>query len=301
MTAIQKGDDHKCGFVAIIGAPNAGKSTLLNRMVGQKIAITSPKPQTTRNRILGILTRPKSQLVFIDTPGMHTTEKKFNARIVEVAISALDDVDQTLWVVDAAAPDSNTDQFIARHLGQKQYPLVLALNKIDRVEKPKLLSLIATWQKRFSFKAIVPISAKTGEQVDDLVSVLESQLPNGAALYPEDHLTDMPERFIAAEMIREKVFRYTGQEIPYSVAVTIETFTDRPQKKVVHIDATIHVERPSQKMIVIGKKGAKLKEIGQKARLEIEKMLGVKVFLNLFVRVEKKWSRDAKALRKLGY
>jgi len=301
MMAIQKGDDHKCGLVAIIGAPNAGKSTLLNRMVGQKIAITSPKPQTTRNRILGILTRPKSQLVFIDTPGMHTTEKKFNVRIVKVAISALDDVDQTLWVVDAAAPDSNTDQFIACHLGQKQYPLVLALNKIDRVEKPKLLSLIATWQKRFSFKAIVPISARTGEQVDELVSVLESQLPNGPALYPEDHLTDMPERFIAAEMIREKVFRYTGQEIPYSVAVTVETFKDRPQKKVAHIDATIHVERPSQKMIVIGKKGAKLKEIGQKARLEIEKMLGVKVFLNLFVRVEKKWSRDAKALRKLGY
>jgi len=301
MTAIQKGDDHKCGFVAIIGAPNAGKSTLLNRMVGQKIAITSPKPQTTRNRILGVLTRPKSQLIFIDTPGMHTTEKKFNVRIVKVAISALDDVDQTLWVVDAAAPDSNADQFITRRLGQKQYPLVLVLNKIDRVEKPKLLSLIATWQKRFSFKAIVPISAKTGEQVDELVSVLESQLPNGPALYPEDHLTDMPERFVAAEMIREKVFRYTGQEIPYSVAVTVETFKDRPQKKVVHIDATIHVERPSQKMIVIGKKGAKIKEIGQKARLEIEKMLGVKVFLNLFVRVEKKWSRDAKALRKLGY
>lgn len=293
--------DHHSGFIAIIGAPNAGKSTLLNQMVGQKIAITSQKPQTTRNRILGVLNRPHSQLIFIDTPGMHTTEKLFNARIVEVAISALDDVDQSIWVVDATLPDNKADQLILRHLKQKHKPVVLALNKIDRVDKPKLLTMIGAWQKRFAFKAIVPVSAKTGEQVDDLVAVLETYLPKGPPLYPEDHLTDMPEQFIAAEMIREKVFRHTGQEIPYATAVTIETFKDVPEKKLVHIDATIHVERPSQKMIVIGKKGAKLKEIGQKARLEIEKMLGTKVFLNLFVRIEKNWSRDSKALRKLGY
>ncbi len=295
------GAGYKCGFVAIIGAPNAGKSTLLNQMLGQKISITSQKPQTTRNRILGVLNQPQSQFIFIDTPGMHTTEKLFNARIVEVAVSALDDVDQSLWVVDATLPDSKADQMILRHLKQKRYPVVLALNKIDRVDKPKLLAMIEAWQKLFPFKAIVPVSAKTGEQVDQLVSVMKTYLPKGPALYPEDHLTDMPERFIAAEMIREKVFRYTGQEIPYAVAVTVETFKDVPEKKLVHIDATIHVERPSQKMIVIGKKGAKLKEIGQKARLEIEKMLGIKVFLNLFVRIEKNWSRDAKTLRKLGY
>lgn len=292
---------HQCGFIAIIGAPNAGKSTLLNQMVGQKIAITSQKPQTTRNRILGVLNRPHSQLIFIDTPGMHTTEKMFNARIVEVAVSAMDDVDQSLWVVDAAASDSKADQMILRHLKQKRQPVVLALNKIDRVEKPKLLAMIGAWQKLFPFKAIVPVSAKTGEQVDDLVAVMETHLPKGPRLYPEDHLTDMPEQFIAAEMIREKVFRHTGQEIPYATAVTIETFKDVPEKRLLHIDATIHVERPSQKMIVIGKKGAKLKEIGQKARLEIEKMMGIKVFLNLFVRIEKNWSRDTKALRKLGY
>lgn len=297
----QMDNDRKCGFVAIIGAPNAGKSTLLNQMLGQKISITSKKPQTTRNRILGVLNRPKSQFIFIDTPGMHTTEKLFNARIVEVAVSALDDVDQSLWVVDTTTSDSKADQMILRHLKQKRQPVVLALNKIDRVDKPKLLTMIETWQKLFSFKAIVPVSAKTGEQVDQLVTAMETYLPKGPPLYPEDHLTDMPERFIAAEMIREKVFRHTGQEIPYSIAVTVETFKDVPEKKLVHIDATIHVERPSQKMIVIGKKGAKLKEIGQKARLEIEKMLGTKVFLNLFVRIEKNWSRDSKALRKLGY
>ena len=259
MSDNQINSGHQCGFIGIIGAPNAGKSTLLNQMVGQKIAITSQKPQTTRNRLLGVLNRPHSQLIFIDTPGMHTTEKMFNARIVEVAVSALDDVDQLLWVVDAAASDSKADQMILRHLNQKQHPVVLALNKIDRVDKPKLLAMIGAWQKLFPFKGIVPVSAKTGEQLDDLVAVMETLLPKGPPLYPEDHLTDMPERFIAAEMIREKVFRHTGQEIPYATAVTIETFKDVPEKRLVHIDATIHVERPSQKMIVIGKKGCEIK------------------------------------------
>jgi GTP-binding protein Era len=294
-------NDFKSGFVAIVGAPNAGKSTLLNRVLGQKISITSKKPQTTRNRILGVLDRPTVQMVFLDTPGIHRAGKPLNVRIVDVALAALADVDVILVMVDASAPDVDAEQYLLQKLKAQKTPAVLALNKIDRVEKTALLTQIDSWSKRLDFKAVVPISATQGHQVDVLVQAMETALPSGPPLYPPGCLTDMPERFIAGEMIREKAFRLTGEEIPYAVAVTVDAFTEEKGGKLIKIQASIHVERNSQKSIVIGKGGKKLKEIGQAARQEIERMVGTKVFLKLFVRVQKNWSKDTKALRRFGY
>lgn len=293
--------DFSSGFVAIIGAPNAGKSTLLNKMLGTKISITSDKPQTTRNRILGILTRPESQFVFLDTPGVHRAKKPLNVRIVDVALSTLSDVDLVLLMVDVSAPDPESEKLLIEKLKARKTPVVLALNKIDLVKKPMLLACIESWVAAYDFKSVVPISAKTGDQTEDLLTAMETALPKGPPLFPEESLTDMPERFIAAEMIREKAFRLTGQEIPYSLAVTIDAFKEEKNGALVKINATIHVERDSQKGIVIGKGGAKLKQIGEKARKEIQKMLGTKVFLKLFVRVQKNWSKDTRSLRKFGY
>ena len=289
----------KSGFVAILGAPNAGKSTLLNRLLGQKISITSKKPQTTRNRILGILHRPAAQLVFLDTPGVHRAHKPLNVRIVDAALAVLADVDVLLLVSDAAAPDADAEQILLERFEKEQKPVILALNKIDRLAKPALLEKLDRWSRAFPFKALIPISAKHGTQIDALVAAMEKALPSGPPLFPSDHLTDLPERFLAAEMIREKAFRLTGAEIPYAVAVTVDTFTETP--KLITIHATLHVERNSQKGILIGQKGAKLKAIGEQARLEIERMVGCKVFLKLFVRVQKNWSRDTKALQRFGY
>jgi len=292
--------DFKSGFVAIAGAPNSGKSTLLNRLLGKKLAITSKKPQTTRNRIMGVLHRPYSQIVFIDTPGIHKATVPLNIRIVDTALAALGDVDIVLLVVDVAAPDPDSEGFLVTKL-KKQRPVVLALNKIDLVEKTALLAIIDTWSRAYPFEAIIPISAKDGIQVEQLVGAMESLLPEGAPLFPAETLTDLPERFFAAEMIREKVFRLTGQEIPYATAVTIDSFSDEKKGALVKIQATINVEKDSQKGIIIGKKGIKLKQIGQAARQDIEAMLGTKVFLKLFVHVQKNWSKDTKALRQFGY
>jgi GTP-binding protein Era len=291
----------KSGFVAIVGAPNAGKSTLLNRLLGQKISITSNKPQTTRNRILGVLDQPGVQMVFLDTPGIHRAGKPLNIRIVDVALTALADVDLILVLVDASAPDVDAEQYLLQKLKAQKTPAVLALNKIDRVEKTALLAQIESWSTRFEFKAVVPISATRGDQVEALVGAMANDLPAGPPLYPPGSLTDMSERFIAGEMIREKAFRLTGEEIPYAVAVTVDQFKEEKTGKLIRIEATIHVERNSQKGIVIGKGGQKLKEIGQAARREIERMVGTKVFLKLFVRVQKNWSKDTKALRRFGY
>ena len=291
----------KSGFVAIIGVPNVGKSTLLNRMLGQKISITSKKPQTTRNRILGILDRPASQMVFMDTPGIHRAGKPLNVRIVDVALAALSDVDLILVMADASAPDPDSELFLVKKLRSGRVPAVLALNKIDRVEKTELLSQIDHWSGRYDFKAVVPISALQGTQVQALILAMERALPGGPPLYPPGSLTDMPERFIAGEMIREKAFRLTGEEIPYSIAVTVEDFKEEKEGRLIRIHATIHVERESQKGIVIGRGGRKLKEIGQAARQEIERMVGAQVFLKLFVHVQKNWTNDAKALRRFGY
>ncbi len=292
--------DFKSGFVAIVGAPNVGKSTLLNQMLGEKISITSKKPQTTRNRILGVLHRPGSQLAFIDTPGIHIAKRPLNIRIVETALSALGNVDIILVMVDVANPDPDSEDLLVKKLEKIKQPVVLALNKTDLVKKPALLSVIDKWAKAYSFKAIIPVSAILG-QIEDLIDAMEALLPKGPPFFPEDTLTDMSERFIAAEMIREQVFRLTGQEIPYSTAVTIDSFSEKKKGKLVKIHATIHVERTSQKGMIIGKNGSKLKMIGTEARKEIERMLGTKVFLALFVRVHKNWGKDTKALRKFGY
>ena len=291
----------KAGFVAIVGAPNVGKSTLLNQMLCEKISITSKKPQTTRNRIIGIVHRPHSQLIFIDTPGIHRAERTLNIRIVDAALSALRDVDVVLVMIDVANPDPDSEAFLIKKLKKQKRPVVLALNKIDLVAKPKLLSIIDNWSKSYAFESVIPVSAILGDQIDELLYAMEALLPESPPLYPDQALTDMPERFIAGEMIREKVFRLTGQEIPYSTAVTIESFSEEKRGALVKIHATIHVERASQKGMIIGKHGTQLKMIGTEARKEIERMVGTKVYLKLFVRVHKNWSKDTKALRRFGY
>ena len=299
-----KKDQHKnfkSGFVALFGAPNTGKSTLLNRLIGEKISITSRKPQTTRNRILGVLHRPSAQLVFIDTPGVHHDKNPLNIRIVEEAISALGDVDIVMVLLDVAKPDPGSENYVIEKIKEQKRPVILALNKIDLVKKKELLAIIDKWSEIYAFHAIIPVSAKHGTQVDELVNTMENLLPKGPPFFPDDALTDKPERFIASEMIRERVFRLTGQEIPYSSAVTIETFKENSKSGLIKINATIHLERDSQKGIIIGKKGVKLKQIGEEARKEIERFLGARVYLKLFVRVQKNWSRDTKALRKFGY
>lgn len=291
----------KSGFVAIVGGPNVGKSTLLNQLIGQKIAITSAKPQTTRHRILGVAHLPGAQLIFLDTPGIHPAKGPLNVHIVEVALKALREVDLVVFMTDAAVPDHRADQIILKALKKKQQPVILAINKVDLVKKKTLLPLMDQWRGSYPFKAIVPISALERIQMDELVTEMVAVLPEGPRYYPEDSVTDMPERLIAAEMIREKVFRLTGEEIPYSVAVTVESFKERPGKDLIDIQATIHVERESQKPIIIGGAGKMLKRIGEQAREEIEHMVGCKVFLKLWVRVQKNWTRDAGAVRRFGY
>ena len=289
------------GLVALMGPPNAGKSTLLNRLLGAKISITSRKPQTTRNRILGIVHRPAAQLVFIDTPGVHLTQKPLNVRIVDAALSALSDVDVVLLMADAQRPDPPAEKFLLARLSESAKPVVLGLNKIDGLASQALAEILMGWSQRFAFEHILPISALRGTQVDKLLAVLEALLPEGPPFYGKDMLTDSAERFIVAELIREKVFRLTGEEIPYAAAVTIDGFREAPQGKTVHISATIHVERDTQKGIVIGRGGHKLKQIGQAAREDIEQLLDTRVYLELFVRVQKNWTRDSRALRKFGY
>jgi len=293
--------DFKSGFVAIAGAPNVGKSTLLNQILGEKLAITSKKPQTTRNRILGILHRPTAQLIFIDTPGIHKATRPLNVRIVDAALSALGDVDIILIVVDVANTDASSEEFLVKKLKSVKQPVVLVLNKIDLIKKPLLLELIDIWSKAHPFEAIMPVSAILGDQIAELVEAMESLLPKGPPLFPAETITDMTENFIVAEMIREKVFRLTGQEIPYSTAVSIDSLSESKKGALVTIYATIHVERASQKGMVIGKNGSRLKMIGTEARKEIERMMGAKVFLKLFVRVQKNWSKDTKSLRRFGY
>jgi GTP-binding protein Era len=293
--------DFKSGFVAIVGAPNAGKSTLLNRILGMKISITSKKPQTTRNRILGVLHRPASQVVFFDTPGILAAKDTLNLRIVDAAFSAVSDADLILALADVARPDPNIERFLIKKLGNQSRPVVLALNKIDQIEKSSLLESIDHWSKSFGFEAIVPISAREGTQIEDLITAMEEILPSGPPYFPEETLTDLPERFLAAELIREQIFRLTGEEIPYATAVMVDSFKRKDKGAPVKIEATIHLERASQKGIVIGKNGSKLKQIGTRSRQQIEKLLDARVYLKLFVRVQKNWRRDARAMKKFGY
>ena len=289
------------GFIALAGAPNAGKSTLLNRLLGTKLSITSRRPQTTRNRLVGIVHRKKAQLVFIDTPGVHQARRALNLRIVEAALTTLAEVDVVVLIIDALRPDTQAETFLLAHLAEARKPVVLAVNKMDAVDDDRLAQTTKRWSQRFDFAHIVPISALQGRQLDTLVAVLEGMLPEGPPFYAEDMLTDRAERFIVAEIIREKVFRLTGEEIPYAAAVTVDVFDEARRGQIVRITASIHVERDSQKGIVIGRGGQKLKQIGQIAREDIERLLGTRVYLELFVRVQKNWTRDTRALRKFGY
>lgn len=298
---------HRFGFVTLIGRPNVGKSTLLNQILGEKLAIISHRPQTTRNRIPGVLTRPDAQVVLIDTPGLHRAERALNAYMVEVAHEALWQTDAVALIVEAGIGKQDevgigeTVESLLPQLTELGKPVVLVLNKIDRIDKPRLLPIIGAWREVFPFTAIVPISALTGDGVDALVGELVKVMPEGPALYAEDALTDLPERFIAAELIREKLFHRLEAEVPYSTAVTIESWADRSRAGAVDIEAVIHVERESQKGIVIGKGGQMIKTIGTQARLDLERLLGTRVNLRLFVRVEKAWTQTPGSLRKLGY
>lgn len=291
--------DIRSGFVAIIGAPNAGKSTLLNQVLGQKISITSKKPQTTRDRILGIVNRPGSQIVFVDTPGIHKSSTLLNKRIVDQALQAVEDVDLILFMVDAVSRNHAAENQIISRLHKAKKPVILALNKIDVAKKADLFLLVEKFSPVFDFKAVIPISASQNIQVPQLMDEVEKHLPKGPRLFPEDTFTDVSEKFLVKEIVREKVFRLTGMEIPYSSAVTVDAFD--VEKKLIVIHATIHVVRSSQKGIIIGKKGAMLSRIGTLARIDMEKMLGTRVLLKLFVRVTKDWVSNQRILNELGY
>ncbi len=287
------------GFVSIIGRPNVGKSTLLNCIIGEKIVITSDKPQTTRNRIQGIHNIPGGQIVFIDTPGIHSGRSRLNKSMVDVARSAISGVDLLMLVVEATT--AADPAFIQDILSKVKIPVVLVINKIDLLsDKNQVLKKIADWAALFPFKEIVPVSAGRNDGVDHLVSVVSNYLPEGAAMFPDDILTDMPEKFIVAEMIREKVFRLTRDEVPYSTAVVVESFVER-ENGVIAISAAIMIERATQKGIIIGSKGEMLKKIGTQARQDIERLLDTKIYLELFVKVVENWSERPSKLRELGY
>jgi GTP-binding protein Era len=292
--------DFKCGYVALIGVPNVGKSTLLNRLVGEKLSITSPKPQTTRHRLLGILNLPEAQLLFLDTPGILSPQGALKQALVQAALAALGEADVVVWLVEPRPPDPK-DQVLLPHLQQFQRPLVVAVNKIDLVGKPGLLPLMAAYHELFPASPIVPVSALKGDGLPELLEEIVKLLPAGPPLYPEEQLTDQQERFLVAERIRERLLHHTGQEIPYAVAVVLEEFDERERPRLVRIRAVIYVERESQKGIVIGRGGHLLKTIGTEARAEIETLLAAKVYLELRVKVWKNWRRDPRAVRLLGY
>src|SRR4030042_2521567 len=289
------------GFIAIVGPPNVGKSTLLNRILGKKIAIVSPKPQTTRNRITGIYHEQGCQMVFMDTPGIHQTQTPLHKSMVNSAQSALKEVDFLVLMIEMLHPQAPEIPMILSSLKKSKKPSVLVINKIDKGPKEKLLPIIAAYNETRSFKSIIPISALTGDGVESLLRELKSMLREGPAFFPEDVQTDQSESFLVSEMIREKIFLHTRQELPYSSAVTVERLEELPQKNLVSISARIHVETESQKGILIGQGGKMVKKIGQTAREDLESFFGSRVFVELLVRVDKNWSKDPRTLRRLGY
>ena len=297
----EKKTEFKSGFVSLIGRPNTGKSTLLNLLLGEKIAIISSKPQTTRNRILGIKNLPTGQIVFLDTPGVHHSRTKLNQAMVKVALATLQEVDVICFLIEADRPDNEENDLILEDFKKVSKPVILVVNKIDLVPKGRLLPIIERYSQLRSFEQIIPLSALLGDGVDVLEDELLKILPEGPKFFPEDMITDLSERFLVAEFIREKVIQLTREEIPYSTAVEVEEFNEREEKNLIVIKATIQVERESQKGILIGEKGRMLKEIGRLAREEIEAFLGARVFLELWVKVEKNWREDPRALRRLGY
>jgi GTP-binding protein Era len=286
---------HKAGFIAIIGRPNVGKSTLLNRLVGRKVAAVSPKPQTTRNRIAGVKTGKTHQMIFLDTPGIHHSETFFNREMVKTALKTLDEV-------DASDPFSGEDHLILGHVREVKPPIIIAVNKVDLIKpKQNLLPIIEECQKLIPRAEVVPLSATEGDNVDRLEEVLLKSLPEGPPLFPPDTITDQPEYLLVAESIREQVFHLLHQEIPYAVAVQVDEMKEREEGGMMDIQATIYVEKDSQKGIIIGAGGQMLKKIGQLARREIEGLLGTRVYLGLWVKVRKAWRKDRESLRHFGY
>jgi len=289
----------RSGFVAVVGRPNAGKSTLVNRLVGQKIAIVTSKPQTTRNRIQGIVTQPEGQVIFIDTPGLHEAETALGRQMMQEVAAALEGIDVLLLMVDASRTEPYADELLLEKAGRFAGKTILALNKVDRLAKPKLLPLIDAFAKAFRFSAIVPISAQQGSGCNELLQEIWKHLPEGQPYFPEDQVTDQPERFLAAEIIREKAIEVMYHEVPYALAVFVEKFEERP--RLLRIEALLNVERDSQKKILIGHQGATLKKIGMEARKELESILGTKIYLGLFVKVAPRWREDPNKVRELDW
>ncbi|QHW30428.1 GTPase Era [Paenibacillus rhizovicinus] len=293
-------DKYHSGFVAIIGRPNVGKSTLINEVIGQKIAIMSDKPQTTRNKIHGVYTKDNSQIVFLDTPGIHKPTSKLGDFMVKSAIGTLGEVDAALFLIDASEGLGGGDRFIIEALKKVKTPIILVMNKIDKIEPEALLPLIVQYKDLHDFAEIVPISALEGNNVNTLLKVLAGYLPEGPQYYPADQVTDHPEQFVCAELVREKILHLTREEVPHSIAVAIEDMKVQ-ENGVVYIGAVIYVERDSQKGIVIGKQGALLKQVGKEARRDIETLLGSRVFLELWVKVKKDWRNQERVLKDLGF
>ncbi|SFJ19765.1 GTP-binding protein Era [Halobacillus dabanensis] len=294
-------ENFKSGFVTIVGRPNVGKSTFMNRVIGEKIAIMSDKPQTTRNKIQGVMTDKESQIIFIDTPGIHKPKHKLGDYMVNVAENTLNEVDAVLFMINAEEGYGRGDQFIIDRLQRVDQPVFLIINKIDQVHPDDLLPLIDQYKEMLDFEEIIPISALEGNNVNHLIGVLKDHLPEGPQFYPEDQITDHPERFVISEFIREKVLHLTREEIPHSIAVVIEGIEPRNEHDKVQIQAAIIVERKSQKGIIIGKQGSMLKEIGKRARRDIESLLGSKVYLELWVKVQKDWRNKQIQLSDFGY
>ncbi|MBB6678738.1 GTPase Era [Cohnella lubricantis] len=297
---IQLTEKFKSGFVAIVGRPNVGKSTLMNQVIGQKIAIMSDKPQTTRNKIHGVYTTDNAQIVFLDTPGIHKPNSKLGDYMVKSAQSALQEVEAVLFLIDVSEELGGGDRFIIELLKKVQTPVILVLNKIDKVHPEQLLPVIEKYSKLHSFADIVPVSAVHGSNVQTLLNQLVGYLPEGPMYYPADQVTDHPEQFVCAELIREKILQLTREEIPHSIAVEIESM-GTSDNGVVRIGAVIYVERQSQKGIVIGKNGAMLKQVGKMAREDMERLLGSKIFLELWVKVKEDWRNRESVLKSLGF
>jgi GTP-binding protein Era len=289
----------KAGFVALIGRPNAGKSTLLNRLVGQKLAIVSDKPQTTRNRIVGVRQYADGQVVYVDTPGVHKPLHRLNVRMVDTALDTLSEVDLVAVVVDASEPTGGGDRFLLDVLKRSKTPRILVLNKVDIIAKKELLPRLLEHEKE-GFEEMVPVSARTGDNVDRLEAVLLKHLPEGEPIYPEDYLTDQPERFFVAELVREQVLQQTRDELPFSTAVVVDKFEEPDAKGLMRFYCTILVERETQKPILVGKGGARIKAIGTAARKELEAFFDAKVFLDLHVKVKEAWREDERTLDSLG-
>jgi GTPase len=301
MNSQTRSNEYKSGFISIIGRPNVGKSTFLNRVIGQKIAIMSDKPQTTRNKVQGVLTTEDSQLIFIDTPGIHKPKHKLGDFMMKVAQNTLKGVDLILFMVNAEEGFGRGEEFIIEKFQSVKTPIFLIINKIDKIHPDELFAFIESYKEKHSFQEIVPISALEGNNVEHLLSVIKKYLPEGPQYYPADQVTDHPERFIVSELIREKALHLTREEIPHSLAVVIDKMERRQDKDVIHVMATVIVERDSQKGIVIGKQGSMLKEIGKLARVDIENLLGSKVFLELWVKVQKDWRNKMAQLRDYGF